>query len=84
MTVTMGDKTVTTDADGAYSFTDVSDGTYTVTPSKTPYTFSPSSVDVTVSGADVSASDITATIISGGVEHDYKHQVLQLPYPHIK
>jgi len=63
-----GDATAstTTSADGNYSFAGQKDGNYTVTPSLTGYTFSPSSTTVTVSGANRTginfvASDNTAT-----------------------
>ena len=45
--------TTTTDSQGRYTFTGVADGNYTVTPSLTGYTFTPTSRNVTVSGADV-------------------------------
>jgi succinate-acetate transporter protein len=41
VTVTLGSLTTTTDANGNYSFSNVPDGTYTVTPSLTGYTFNP-------------------------------------------
>jgi len=43
--------TTTADASGAYSFSGVANGTYTVTPSKSGYAFSPSSQSVTINGA---------------------------------
>lgn len=50
-----GDSTATvkTNATGAYSFTGLSNGSYTVTPSLNTYTFNPSTLQVTVNGADV-------------------------------
>jgi inhibitor of cysteine peptidase len=59
-----GSATTTTDASGSYSFTGLSNGTYTVTPSKSGYTFMPVSREVTVSGADVSGVNITATAVT--------------------
>jgi hypothetical protein len=50
----------TTDSDGNYSFTGLSDGDYTVTPTRTRYSFSPSSEDVTIDGANESSVDFTA------------------------
>ncbi len=50
-----------TSASGAYAFTSLCDGTYTVTPSLSGYTFSPSERQVTVSGADVTDVDFTAS-----------------------
>ena len=41
-------RTVTTDGDGAYTITGLTAGTYTLTPSKDGYTFSPASLTVTV------------------------------------
>jgi len=62
--------TATTDADGAYSFTVSSEGTYTVTPSRTHYTFAPQSLSFTDPRADHTA-DFAATLnrhaISGRV-----------------
>ena len=64
-------KTATADANGNYSFTGLANGSYSVTPSKSGVTFTPSSLLVTVNGADVTATIFTATIqtfsISGTV-----------------
>lgn len=51
----------TTDSSGDYSFTDRANGNYTVTPSLTGYSFSPSSTAVNVSGADKPNINFTAT-----------------------
>src|SRR5262249_20035156 len=48
---------------GNFSFTGLSNGTYTVTPTKTGFTFSPTSQSITVSGADVTGVNFTATPI---------------------
>jgi archaellum component FlaF (FlaF/FlaG flagellin family) len=61
--------TVTTDTGGNYSFTGLADGTYTITPSLTGYTFSPSSLTVTVSGGDVTGQNFTGT--AGGTTATY-------------
>lgn len=50
---------VTSDTDGKYAFTDLDDGTYTVTPSLAGYTFVPSSQVVTINGKNEYA-DFTA------------------------
>ncbi len=50
--------------DGTYSFTDLPDGTYTVTASLGGYTFIPESRSVTVAGADVTGVDFVATSIA--------------------
>ena len=54
-------KTVTTGSNGAYSFTDLANGAYTITPSLTGYTFNPASKAVTINNADVSANNFIAT-----------------------
>ncbi len=63
--------TTTANASGAYTFTGLVNGSYTITPSLTGYSFSPASVAVTVNGANVTAAAITAThqtwTISGSV-----------------
>jgi hypothetical protein len=56
-------ETTTTDDPGNYSFTGLSNGTYTVTPSLSGYTFSPSSKSVTISGANQTAN-FTATAVT--------------------
>jgi hypothetical protein len=56
-------KTVTADASGNYSFTGLSNGTYTVTPTKTAFTFTPTSQSATISGANVSALNFTAQAV---------------------
>ncbi|HEX8285830.1 MAG TPA: carboxypeptidase regulatory-like domain-containing protein [Pyrinomonadaceae bacterium] len=62
--------TATTDANGAYSFSVSSEGTYTVTPSKVNYTFTPASQSFTNPTAD-RAADFTVAVnrhtISGRV-----------------
>jgi len=53
--------TTTTATDGTYTFSGLANGTYTVTPSKTGYTFSPTSTSVTISGANQTGKNFTAT-----------------------
>ena len=55
-------KSTTTDGNGNYSFTGISDGAYIITPSKIGYSFTPSSINVNVSGADVVGQDFTAPL----------------------
>ncbi len=45
--------TTTADASGIFTFTALANGTYTITPSHTGYTFSPTSLSVTINGANV-------------------------------
>ena len=53
--------TTTANTSGAYTFTGLANGTYAVTPSRTGYTFSPTSQTATVSGANVTGVNFTAT-----------------------
>ena len=55
--------TVSTDADGNYSVSGLPNGSYTVTPSRTGYTFTQPSRSVVVSGADASGNDFTAAAV---------------------
>ena len=52
---------VTADSNGNYSFAGLANGSYTVTPTKAGYTFSPVNQSVTVNGANVSGVNFTAT-----------------------
>ncbi len=66
VTVTLGGASsaaVTTDALGHYAFTDLAEGSYTVTPSLTGYVFDPAIRSVSLSGADVSGQDFTASVV---------------------
>ena len=52
----------TADSSGAFTFLGLSNGTYTLTPSRTGYTFSPTSQNVTVNGANITSGvSFTAT-----------------------
>jgi hypothetical protein len=53
--------TTITDANGNYAFTGLANGSYTVTPSKAGFTFSPASSPQTVSGADIPGVNFIAT-----------------------
>ena len=53
--------TATTDASGAFTFTGLANGAYTLTPSMTGYTFTPASQSVTVAGANVTGVAFTDT-----------------------
>lgn len=64
----------TTDGSGNYEFTGLSNGNYTVTPTKASYVFSPTSSAEVVTGADVSGADFAGytSIISGSLaEYQY-------------
>jgi hypothetical protein len=56
-----GSGTTLTNAGGYYSFSSLTNGNYTVTPSLAGYTFFPISHVVVVNGANVSGQDFTAT-----------------------
>lgn len=57
--------TTTADSSGNFTFTGLANGTYTITPSHTGFTFSPSSLAVTVNGANVSSGvTFTATALT--------------------
>lgn len=49
----------TTDGSGNYAFAGLSNGTYNITPSQLGYNFTPSSVTVTISGANVTGQNFT-------------------------
>ena len=63
--------TATADSSGNYSFAGLPNGSYTVTPSKASFTFTPTSQPVTVNNGNVSAVNFSATAqtwsISGNV-----------------
>ena len=64
-TLTMtGGATATADGSGNYTFNAVPNGTYTVTPTKVGFSFTPASQTVTVSGANVSAVNFTAQMVT--------------------
>jgi Concanavalin A-like lectin/glucanases superfamily/Domain of unknown function (DUF1929)/Bacterial Ig domain/Kelch motif len=59
--------TVTADSSGYYSFTGVANGTYTVFPTESGYTFTPGNRSVTVSGFPVTGYDFTALAMTGSI-----------------
>ena len=64
-----GNGAVTADSSGNFTFSGVADGTYTVTPTKGGYTFSPANRSLTISGGSASGVNFTAlpVIITGTV-----------------
>jgi hypothetical protein len=54
--------TTTTDASGNFSFSSLSNGSYTVTPSKTGYSFSPTNKSVSISSASATGNDFQALL----------------------
>jgi Carboxypeptidase regulatory-like domain len=57
-------QSTTTDASGTYRFVGLSNGRYTLTPTLSGIAFSPSSISVTLSDADVTSQDFSATALS--------------------
>lgn len=53
--------TTTTDSSGNYIFDGLLNGNYTITPSKTEYTFTPTNRNVTINNADVTNQTFSAT-----------------------
>ncbi|MGV8040272.1 MAG: S8 family serine peptidase [Thermoanaerobaculaceae bacterium] len=60
--VTAGSKSGTTNSSGAYTITGLANGSYTVTPALAGYAFTPANQSVTVSSANVSGVNFTATM----------------------
>jgi hypothetical protein len=69
---------VTADTFGNYAFTGLSNGSYTVTPTRVGYTLSPSSQTVTVSGTDVFNVNFAA-LANSGEETLFTSQMPALP-----
>jgi hypothetical protein len=59
-----GGATSTTAADGTYAFAGLAAGTYLVTPSLTGYSFAPASRSATITAADATGVDFTATAVA--------------------
>ncbi|MFO1494517.1 MAG: carboxypeptidase regulatory-like domain-containing protein [Lysobacterales bacterium] len=66
VSVSTGAASATTNASGAYTISGLANGSYTLTPSLSGYTFSPTSLSATISGANLSAQNFTGTATSGG------------------
>jgi hypothetical protein len=56
----------TSDSSGAYTVSGLANGSYTLTPSKSGYTFSPTTLAATISGANITSKNFMATANSGG------------------
>jgi hypothetical protein len=68
VTITLGStpaRTATTDVAGAFVFTGVANGSYTVVPSLTGYVFSPTSRVAVVNAANVTGMNFTASVPPG-------------------
>ncbi|MGC8724918.1 MAG: carboxypeptidase regulatory-like domain-containing protein, partial [Acidobacteriota bacterium] len=69
VTVTAGSASATTSSTGAYTISGLANGTYTVTPGKSGYTFSPASTSVTISGDNKTGIDFTGTASGGATSN---------------
>ncbi|MDH4275722.1 MAG: carboxypeptidase regulatory-like domain-containing protein, partial [Gammaproteobacteria bacterium] len=69
VTITQGTTTVTTDSAGAYTLTGLGNGSYTLTPSLTGYSFTPPTTNVTLNGANITATDFVAVAPTPGVRN---------------
>jgi PKD repeat protein len=64
VTVSNGAASTTTNSSGAYTLANLANGTYTITPSFSGYSFSPANRSVTVNGANVTGQNFTGTASS--------------------
>jgi hypothetical protein len=53
--------TTTTNSSGAFTFSGLADGNYSLTPTKNGYTFAPTSLAITINGANVTGVNFTGT-----------------------
>lgn len=63
-----GSGTTTTDASGNYTFSSLANGSYTITPGLTGFTFTPTSSPQTVSSADITGVTFTAAAVVVNVQ----------------
>jgi len=68
----------TADTGGNYSFAGLANGSYTVTPSKAGYVYTPASRAVTVSGASVAAVNFASAVGSHWVDLSWTASVSQV------
>ena len=61
--VSDGTRSATTSTSGAYTITGVPNGTYTLTPRRDGFTFTPATLSVTVNGSNLSGRNFTAAAI---------------------
>jgi hypothetical protein len=65
VSVSNGSSSASTNSGGAYTFTGLNNGTYTLTPSLSGYSFSPATRSVSVNGANVTGQGFTGTASTG-------------------
>lgn len=61
VTVSTNGGSATTDTNGNYTISNLANGSYTLTPTKSGYVFTPATLAVTLNGANVSGENFTAT-----------------------
>ena len=66
VTVSTGAASALTNSAGDYTISGLANGTYTLTPSLSGYSFSPTSLAATVSGANLTGRNFTGTATTGG------------------
>ncbi len=69
-------KSTTTGSTGTYSFGGLANGSYTVTPTKSGCTFSPSSLSVTISNASQTGQNFTAACSTETITLSYQNHVV--------
>ncbi|MCX7771116.1 MAG: carboxypeptidase regulatory-like domain-containing protein, partial [Proteobacteria bacterium] len=57
-------RVTSTDANGVYIFTGLSDGSYTITPNRSGYAFTPTNLTVNISGGDLTGQNFTASLLN--------------------
>ncbi len=60
--------TTTSNADGKYTFSDIASGSYSITPQKNGYVFTPASIQASVSGSDVTVSAVIGAQSGGTID----------------
>lgn len=72
--------TAATASDGTYSFSNLIDGTYTITPSRSGYTFTPTSLRLNVAGGDVPNQNFMATPVAPAAQAALIDPIPALPF----
>lgn len=91
-----GSSSATTDGSGNYIFSGAANGDYTLTPSRTGYTFSPANRSITVNNADMTGQNFTSSAVpspakaitsyflgsfAGTINESAKTISVEVPYP---